>query len=618
MAYPVKRVDVMKREQLTAKSAGHGKLLKSRSEPYEMEQLPWKAVTLASLGQEQEQKQIVADDTVSVAASAALAEHTGRKGTALLIASAPSHEIDRAQKPQPLLELGGVSLVSHALWQLNSAHFALVIVVVGYQGDEVQKGIMGYVEGEKDIFEGLRLRFIDLGKGWRGGRVASVAACRSVVQPLLKQDGNLVVVGADHIFDAKLLEEAASTDLAGEGDEACVLVELDLEGMRGIPSSAVFCATRPLHGADRIYKIGNDLEAYSGLEAGVIVFTPDCFRNLAEQAEAHKTFQMADFLSSIARRGTLRLMKTAGRTWFSVETEESFDFTSKGLRSCGQEYDLADGRKVHLIGLPRKIETSPSDGGEWAEFSVERWRSAVYTAKSFFQELFVDTTDFIGALCDELGGTNEHGPLLVEVGCGTGEALLPLFERAKYTCGMDFNPHFVEFCMKNVPSEVQDRVKHLVGDAQVLRALLDDQLPRDWVENRPKVVICVGNTIGIMPPEIREKVYQEMKYTAGEDGYMVVVYWNGNKFGDAVQNFYHKNPQLCGKFTGECIDLDTCTLTTPSGYCTHWTKPEEARKIFELEVGAEVTQILEKGNGVLVAGRMRKPRSPSTSSTATD
>ena len=182
---------------------------------------------------------------------------------------------------------------------------------------------------------------------------------------------------------------------------------------------------------------------------------------------------------------------------------------------------------------------------------------------------------------------------------------------------------------------------------------------------------------------------------AGDDGLFVVVYWNGNKFGDAVQNFYHKNPQLCGPFTGECIDLDTCTLTTPSGgftcsvviiifieiygypsftvryatlcygilrsmillcclfarpllfapshsipslsaatnkmrgpgtnssvslslllsnsqfdcnegYRTHWTTPEEARLVFEEQIGAEVVMLEERGNGVLVAGR--RPR----------
>merc|ERR1711935_820883 len=176
----------------------------------------------------------------------------------------------------------------------------------------------------------------------------------------------------------------------------------------------------------------------------------------------------------------------------------------------------------------------------------------------------------------------------------------------RYTLGMDFNPNFIEFCKDNVPDNVKSHVKHIVGDAGELNALLKREVPDEWM-NRSKVVICVGNTIGIMPQELKVKCYQEMAKMAGEDGYMVVVYWNGNKFGDAVQNFYHKNPQLCGEFKEECWDLNNCTLKTPSGYSTKWTKPEEARAIFEENLpDAEIVEVLEKGNGVMVAARMRR------------
>merc|ERR1719223_2669642 len=157
-------------------------------------------------------------------------------------------------------------MVSHALWQLNAAHFALVVVVVGYQGEEVQKKLMADVQSEAEAFAGLRVKFLDLGKGWRGGRVASLSACVNMLLELVKPTESIVVVGADHIFDAKLLEDSASMDLSADGDEACVLVEMDLEGMQGLPNSTVFCATRPLHGADRIYDIGTNLESYSGIE----------------------------------------------------------------------------------------------------------------------------------------------------------------------------------------------------------------------------------------------------------------------------------------------------------------------------------------------------------------
>ena len=220
---------------------------------------------------------------------------------------------------------------------------------------------------------------------------------------------------------------------------------------------------------------------------------------------------------------------------------------------------------------------------------------------------------------------------LIEVGCGTGEALLPLRNKFKHIVGIDFNENFIEFCNSKL-DESATNTKFILGDACVTRELLAEHTP-EWT-SAPKLVVCVGNTIGIMPVEIKETIYHEMADTAGLDGFAVMVYWNGNKFGahafdcrhwhspfcaqslphcaavdvwplpltvpyagDACQHFYHANPQLCGPFTGEAIDLDTCTLTCPSGYQTHWTKPEEARSIIE-GFGLQVISIEESSDRV--------------------
>ena len=54
--------------------------------------------------------------------------------------------------------------------------------------------------------------------------------------------------------------------------------------------------------------------------------------------------------------------------------------------------------------------------------------------------------------------------------------------------------------------------------------------------------------------------------------------------------------------TGECIDYDTCTLKTPSGYQTHWSGVEEVRNIIK-DLGMEEVVLEEKGKGVLCAFR---------------
>ena len=70
-----------------------------------------------------------------------------------------------------------------------------------------------------------------------------------------------------------------------------------------------------------------------------------------------------------------------------------------------------------------------------------------------------------------------------------------------------------------------------------------------------------------------------MKELAGEDGIIIIGFWNGNKFGEALQHFYNKHPELCGSMKGAVIDIEERHLDTSEGYHTHWTTPEEARKV---------------------------------------
>lgn len=78
-------------------------------------------------------------------------------------------------------------------------------------------------------------------------------------------------------------------------------------------------------------------------------------------------------------------------------------------------------------------------------------------------------------------------------------------------------------------------------------------------------------SVGVAPPQMKE--------LAGSDGIIIVGFWNGNKFGDALQNFYFKHPELCGTMKDADINFDDRHLDTAEGYHTHWTTPEEAYKV---------------------------------------
>jgi SAM-dependent methyltransferase len=246
---------------------------------------------------------------------------------------------------------------------------------------------------------------------------------------------------------------------------------------------------------------------------------------------------------------------------------------------------------------------------KWKEITVEMWRDAVYTNQTYFGELISDTSDFVKTIAEniKLGGQRVS---LVEVGCGTGEFVRAVAPDFRTVVGVDFNQEFIDFCKEHDIPRRLARSKYIQGDACQLYDLLKEEFPKTlkpgsrgvefWDDTR--VVACVGNTIGIIPEELRPKVYEQMAEVAGQDGVLVMVYWNARWFGDACLNFYHANPQLCGPFEGESVDFKNTTLTTPMNYKTKWTSVEEARTLME-DLGMEIISLREKGKGVFVAAR---------------
>jgi|Transcript_119919 SAM-dependent methyltransferase len=284
------------------------------------------------------------------------------------------------------------------------------------------------------------------------------------------------------------------------------------------------------------------------------------------------------------------------------------------LRSGTRLASIDKGMRVAVpLGLAsetrslRHFSSDPSQ--KWKEITVEMWRDAVYTNETYFGELIADTNEFVKNLAEQMKLSGRRVSL-VEVGCGTGEFIRAAAPDFRTVVGVDFNKEFIDFCRKHdKPSKARSH-RYIQGDATQLREVLRTEFPETAQPGRTgtefwgdaRVVACVGNTIGIIPEELRPQVYKQMADVAGANGVVVMVYWNARWFGDACLNFYHANPNLCGPFEGNCVDFKNTTLETPMKYKTKWTSSEEARALFE-DMGMEIISLREKGKGVIVAAR---------------
>jgi sarcosine/dimethylglycine N-methyltransferase len=202
----------------------------------------------------------------------------------------------------------------------------------------------------------------------------------------------------------------------------------------------------------------------------------------------------------------------------------------------------------------------------WAALNASAWHDSI-TGDSVFADTYKFTASQIEAALKE-GGYDA----VIEAGCGTGEIIGTL--KTDVACfGVDLNERFIEHCKKH---HDKPNTTFAVLDILNLQEWWDKETGGKY---KKPLVLCVNNTLNIMPEELRGRVVEQMISVSGKEGRCLVTYWNGTFFSHAIMNYYMRNQELCGKFSMEDIDWDDRILRTPSGYTTHWMLPGEVQRL---------------------------------------
>jgi SAM-dependent methyltransferase len=227
-----------------------------------------------------------------------------------------------------------------------------------------------------------------------------------------------------------------------------------------------------------------------------------------------------------------------------------------------------------------KKSTDDHEREVWERMTPSAWHDSIASEDSIFLETYKVTRHIL--METALRGGYD---VIVEVGCGTGDVIgemnqqassaIPAGNRVIPCLGIDINKDFIDFC-RDQYRDNRDHCEFHVADALRLVAWYESRgLHHKY--NRP-LVICVNNTLNIMPQALRGAVIDQMLALAGRDGLCMVSYWNGNFFSHAVMNYYKRNQPLCGAFdVHQHVDWDHRILVTPTNYSTHWQTPQEVQ-----------------------------------------
>lgn len=211
--------------------------------------------------------------------------------------------------PKPLAPLQGRPIIAHVLEALRDGGADDIVVVSGYEADEVERAAARVRPSE------ARLSFVE-NAFWTRGNATSLWAARTAVG-----DDGFVLAMADHLVDPEIVRLVA----AGDADRCRLAIE------RSDPAdSRSGEATRVRVRDGRVVDIGKRIDDWNALDTGLFWCCRRVFDVMTPELRAGEA---GDVFAALARSGELDAVDVSGRMWIDIDTMEDLQRAEQLLGS---------------------------------------------------------------------------------------------------------------------------------------------------------------------------------------------------------------------------------------------------------------------------------------------
>ena len=103
----------------------------------------------------------------------------------------------------------------------------------------------------------------------------------------------------------------------------------------------------------------------------------------------------------------------------------------------------------------------------------------------------------------------------------------------------------------------------------------DPKICNYFEESNTNIVMCLYNTLGVIPSDKRQAFVDNMLDVAGEDGLAILTAFNGDNFGFVAPKMYHPMLPMIRTIDDDSFDEKNRVFQNSLGFRSQWfTKPQ--------------------------------------------
>jgi len=190
--------------------------------------------------------------------------------------------------------------------------------------------------------------------------------------------------------------------------------------------------------------------------------------------------------------------------------------------------------------------------------------------------------EILTSICSSI--TNSHKNCsIIDMGAGTGRVLFALDK--------NLENNSIEFIGVEVSEPMLNRANQKIQNHNTLSNikfqkydLTESNLPAYFQSNEPTIVMCLYNTLGVIPSDKRQMFVNNMRSIAGDDGLTILTAFNGDDFGFVAPKMYHPMMPMIKQIDDNSFDEENKTFQNGLGFRSQWFTQNELKSLLRTEV----------------------------------
>ena len=165
---------------------------------------------------------------------------------------------------------------------------------------------------------------------------------------------------------------------------------------------------------------------------------------------------------------------------------------------------------------------------------------------------------------------------IIDMGSGTGRVLFALYSVLGNSIsyrGLDASLPMVQLSQKK-QLKIKDVdisfLQHDVTDPKVGKLFDDDSV---------KIVLCMYNTIGVIPTNKRQQFFDSMIELAGTDGLVLISAFNGDDFSFVAPKIYTPMKAMVKQIDDDSFDVGLLAFKNKLGYYSQWFTKDQVLEL---------------------------------------